>query len=348
MADVRALLKAKRQEARINHPYASYGANGALRCTACGGVAIKFASAWEGHLGSKAHRVAVANLKAKATAKEDDQDREDQIVAETRATALSKRKAEQQEGDGRDGDQMEVEVEVEVELETRRGKTKKRQRTEEREAAPPGAGASHPFPMDFFSDPARALPPARDSDEDEEDEMDQDQGEGGKRTAAAAAAAPKSQFEAEWAAFERDLQSLPRPQQPRPPNANEEGEQANPQEMYAGATIAMEPELVPKFVGLPPGSGTAVEGMDDEGGAGATARAGAGAEEGQKKKAEGEERRRKEMDERELIMDRLLEEERAQEDAYNRVSLLKNRVQMFKRKRELAKAKGKQVDAAQT
>jgi zinc finger protein 830 len=51
------------------------------------------------------------------------------------------------------------------------------------------------------------------------------------------------------------------------------------------------------------------------------------------------ERRRKERDERELIMDRMMEEERAQEDAYDRVALLKNRVQMLKQKRELAKAK---------
>ncbi|KAI0293817.1 hypothetical protein BC826DRAFT_1104949 [Russula brevipes] len=45
MADVRALLKAKRQEARITHPYAAYGGagGGTLRCTACG-VAVKFAS----------------------------------------------------------------------------------------------------------------------------------------------------------------------------------------------------------------------------------------------------------------------------------------------------------------
>lgn len=59
MSDVRALLKAKRQEARISHRYASYNANGQLRCLACGTV-IKHASAWEGHLGSKVHRSSVA------------------------------------------------------------------------------------------------------------------------------------------------------------------------------------------------------------------------------------------------------------------------------------------------
>ncbi|THH06685.1 hypothetical protein EW146_g9538 [Bondarzewia mesenterica] len=60
MSDVRKLLKAKRQEARVVHPYATYGAGGQLRCTACG-VGVKVA--WEGHVGSKAHRVNVARVR---------------------------------------------------------------------------------------------------------------------------------------------------------------------------------------------------------------------------------------------------------------------------------------------
>ncbi|KAF8326508.1 hypothetical protein F5887DRAFT_879334 [Amanita rubescens] len=63
MADARTLLRAKRQEARISHRYAAYNPSGQLRCTACG-IAIKHASAWEGHLGSKAHRTSVARLRA--------------------------------------------------------------------------------------------------------------------------------------------------------------------------------------------------------------------------------------------------------------------------------------------
>ncbi|KIL67471.1 hypothetical protein M378DRAFT_101854 [Amanita muscaria Koide BX008] len=68
MSDVRALLKAKRQEARISHRYASYNANGQLRCLACGTV-IKHASAWEGHLGSKVHRSSVAQKREEEEAK---------------------------------------------------------------------------------------------------------------------------------------------------------------------------------------------------------------------------------------------------------------------------------------
>ena len=67
MADVRALLKAKRQEARITHPYASYTASGQLRCIACG-TPVKQASMWEGHIGSKAHRTAVMKMKAREEA----------------------------------------------------------------------------------------------------------------------------------------------------------------------------------------------------------------------------------------------------------------------------------------
>ena len=49
-------------------------------------------------------------------------------------------------------------------------------------------------------------------------------------------------------------------------------------------------------------------------------------------------RRRKEQDERELIMDRLLEEEQAQEEADARVSVLKNKLDALRKKREAAKA----------
>ncbi|KAF8485854.1 hypothetical protein DFH94DRAFT_157725 [Russula ochroleuca] len=320
MADVRALLKAKRQEARITHPYAAYGASGALRCTACG-AAIKFASAWEGHLGSKAHRVAVANLKAvnaNANANKD------------ATTAVSKRKVEGEE-DGLTVAGTGTKLSQEG--------MKKRQRTEEPDeieadddddANAPHASHHHAFPEDFFSDPARAPPPPTSDDDD--DEMDQDQDGKAKTTTATATAPapPKSQFDMEWAAFERDLQSL---RQQRPAGENDGADVTTT--TYAHATIAAEPELVPRFEGLPASSdpSAAQEGAVPEAEQGT---------EGRKKvlSEEKEKRRRKERDERELIMDRLLEEERAQEDAYGRVALLKNRIQMLKKKRELAKAKG--------
>jgi len=49
----------------------------------------------------------------------------------------------------------------------------------------------------------------------------------------------------------------------------------------------------------------------------------------------------KEQDERELIMDRLLEEERAQEEADAKVMLLKSRLDALKQKRQAARAAAK-------
>jgi len=321
MADVRALLKAKRQEARITHPYAAYGASGALRCTACGGAAIKFASAWEGHLGSKAHRVVVANLRAKEEAR----------ALKRKAGAGEQEKEDGEEGGGEERGQDGQTVMTAT--------ATKRQRTEEREMA--GAddddAAAHAFPVDFFSDPARAL--LRTTGDDDDDGMDQgdEAKEDGK---AKPATAPKSQFETEWAAFERDMHGLSHHQQRRrrPTGGNDNADPQEASSSYAHATIAAEPELVPRFEGLPVSSDTGAPAQEE------TGLVAAGVEEGRKKVySEEEERRRKERDERELIMDRLLEEERAQEDAYGRVALLKNRIQMLKKKRELAKAKGKKV-----
>ncbi|KAJ3009632.1 hypothetical protein NUW54_g2722 [Trametes sanguinea] len=102
MADARALLRAKRQEARIEHPLASYNAAGQLRCIACG-IAIKQATAWEGHIGSKTHRTNAARLR-------EERAREEQRLAEERERESLKRKAMDvdgagdEEGEGEDED----------------------------------------------------------------------------------------------------------------------------------------------------------------------------------------------------------------------------------------------------
>ena len=62
MSSARALLRAKRQEARVTHPLASYTSAGQLRCLACGTI-VKQSFSWEGHVGSKAHRMAAARLR---------------------------------------------------------------------------------------------------------------------------------------------------------------------------------------------------------------------------------------------------------------------------------------------
>jgi len=90
MADVRALLKAKRQEARISQPFATYTLSDQLKCVVCGTL-IKHASAWEGHLGSKLHRKNATLLK-EAKTREIQENAGDQSVP-------GKRKAEMDESD---------------------------------------------------------------------------------------------------------------------------------------------------------------------------------------------------------------------------------------------------------
>ncbi|WVR07954.1 hypothetical protein IAU60_004997 [Kwoniella sp. DSM 27419] len=66
--DARSLLRAKKAEARITHPYAAYNAAGVLRCSVCA-VPVK---QWDAHLLTKQHRTSVARDKAekeKAAAK---------------------------------------------------------------------------------------------------------------------------------------------------------------------------------------------------------------------------------------------------------------------------------------
>ncbi|KAF7312194.1 hypothetical protein MIND_00232300 [Mycena indigotica] len=135
MADVRALLKAKREEIRVTHPLASY-TNGQLRCIACGPV--KQASAWDGHVGSKIHRTNVARLREEERRQEAEQlkrekEKEEQLASNN--VSNGKRKAEQQEMEDSD-----------TEL--------KRRKTDTR------------FPADFFSDPSRAAIIMQDDDEE--------------------------------------------------------------------------------------------------------------------------------------------------------------------------------------
>ncbi|WVN87471.1 uncharacterized protein L203_102653 [Cryptococcus depauperatus CBS 7841] len=58
--DARSLLRAKKAEAKIVHPYASYTAAGSLRCSICS-VPVK---QWDAHLLTKQHRVSAAREKA--------------------------------------------------------------------------------------------------------------------------------------------------------------------------------------------------------------------------------------------------------------------------------------------
>ncbi|KAJ7104323.1 hypothetical protein B0H15DRAFT_766979 [Mycena belliarum] len=166
MADVRALLKAKREEARIAHPLASYSQSGQLKCVACGPV--KHAAAWQGHLGSKLHRTTVARLKEQERERAAQQmgnkggDEVQQGYAPT-----GKRKAEGNDSDS-DSDAKRRKVD----------------------------NASSAFPADFFSDPSRApLPPPSD-DEDDPPAGQPDP---------ASASVPATSLDSEWERFQRDV-----------------------------------------------------------------------------------------------------------------------------------------------
>lgn len=268
MTDVRALLKARRQEARISHPYAAYSSSGQLRCSICG-LAIKHASAWEGHLGSKGHRTAVTRARA-------NQQRKDEAAAELEeqqreSTPLGKRKSPE----------PDVDEDADMEPEAKRPK--------------PDAG----FPADFFSDPTRSLPELDDGMDEEEEGAGA--GGDGNRAPPNTTQPPKG-LDDEWTRFQREVINAP-----------------DSLATYQNATIMAEPELAPEVPeGFPQAAGTEME--------------------VEKPVDEEELRRRKEQDERELIMDRLLEEERAQEEADMKVTVMKSRLDALKKKREAAKA----------
>ena len=272
MSDVRALLKAKRQEARIQHPYASYTSNGQLRCTACETV-IRQASAWAGHVGSKVHRENVAR------------ERISRVGGQETTKATGKRKVESDNG-------LDGEVNPTTE-------PKKRKVTPE---GSPKPTREHPdaFPSDFFSDPSRA--PIRSTDDDSSDE-DND-------SVQIQPAAAHDSIDLEWRRFQQEmLTSAPAPADRQ-------------RETFKRATVFAEPELLPENVhGLPthepPNSDIFVAEVP---------------------KNEEETRKMKEVEEKELIMDRLLEEERAQEEADAKVALLKGRLGALKKKRNEAKA----------
>ena len=276
MSDVRALLKAKRQEARIQHPYAYYTPTGQLRCTACEMV-IKQASAWAGHVGSKAHRENVAKQRTPQAA--------DQREA---AKSTGKRKVEEEDP-----------LEDEELLST--SEPKKRKVTPDnlpKQTLEKPSG----FPSNFFSDPSRA--PVRSVNGDSSDED-------GDNPTLIPREATNNPIDIEWQRFQQEmLNSDPTPYDQR-------------DETFQRATLIAEPELLEEdMLGLPtrehPNADVVIAEVPKN----------------------EESRKRKEDEEKELIMDRLLEEERAQEEADARVVLLKGRLDALKKRRNEAKATG--------
>ena len=273
MSDVRALLKAKRQEARIQHPYASYTSTSQLRCTACE-IVIKQASAWAGHVGSKAHRENVAKQRISQVAGQQ----------EETTRSIGKRKVGEDEPSDDQGAHSTSE-------------SKKPKVTPE---DAPGSELLNTFPSDFFSDPTRA--PIR-LVVDESGDGDED------HPIPTQSVAADNPIDLEWQKFQQEMLT------PAPTSVDQR------HEAFKRATVFAEPDLLPEnVVGLPSRELLDVDVVVAD-------------------VPKNEElRKRKEEDERELIMDRLLEEERAQEEADAKVALLKGRLEALKKRRNEANA----------
>jgi len=240
-------------------------------------MVIKQASAWAGHVGSKAHRGNVAKQRASQV-----DDQQEEAIRST-----GKRKVG--EDDCLDGEEVPPTSD-----------SKKRKVTPE-DVVNPTPEHSGAFPSHFFSDPSRGpIRPADDdpSDEDESDPVKLPPG------------APDNHIDLEWQRFQQEMLT------PAPTSVDQR------HEAFKRATLFAEPELLPENVlGLPTRELQDAETTESE-----------------VPRNEEESRKRKEEDEKELIMDRLLEEERAQEEADAKVVLLKGRLDALKRKRDEAKA----------
>ncbi|KAI5987166.1 hypothetical protein EDC04DRAFT_2822958 [Pisolithus marmoratus] len=275
MSDVRSLLKAKRQEARVNHPLAAYSSSGQLRCVVCT-TSVKHAAAWQGHLGSKEHRINAARIREDGIGKQQGQ-QQDLIGKETLQGA--KRKA----------DEPEWAADVDGASQKRR-KAKPGVVTDTTNAST----SLENLPVDFFPD-SSYVPPSPD--------VSYDGGTPISLSGIKPASPVDPALDEEWIRFQKDVLNAP-----------------DHREAYDRATVVSEPQLISQVdEGFPKQSQS---------------------EEGRVQQSEvafqsDEEtmRQRKEREERELILDRLVEEERAQEEADMRVSVMKNRLEAVRRKR---------------
>ncbi|KAI5981585.1 hypothetical protein EDD15DRAFT_350557 [Pisolithus albus] len=275
MSDVRSLLKAKRNEARVDHPLAAYTSSGQLRCIICA-TNVKHTAAWQGHLGSKAHRVNAARMRGDGLGKQQEQP---QDLAGEETSQGAKRRAT---------DESKRAVEL-------NGPSQKRQKTSP-EADIATAKASAFLPANFFSDPSYVPIPLPAALHDREKPMLLN------RVTRSSPVDPA--LDEEWIRFQNDVLNAP-----------------DHREVYEHATVVSEPQLISDLTEGHPKTSQSDEIQAQQREAGLQT-------------DEEASRQRKEREERELILDRLDEEERAQEEADMRVSVMKNRLEAIRRKRE--------------
>ncbi|KAG9015336.1 hypothetical protein FRB95_010647 [Tulasnella sp. JGI-2019a] len=194
------------------------------------------------------------------------------------------------------------------------GLAKKRKIATDGAAGPSLATEANGFPSDFFTDPSRRLEAA-----EEEQGSEDNENSAPTRTSAT--------IDSEFEAFERALSRV----KPAPDAM---------QALYSRATVMAEPELVDiealQADGFPPE--VAAEGAQD----GSTVKPGGeqtvgGGDEQAEEETEAQRAKRKEMEEKELILDRIVDEERAQEAAEEKVTALRTRFEAIKKQREAKK-----------
>jgi zinc finger protein 830 len=285
MSDARALLRAKRQEARISHPLASYNSSGHLRCFICGTL-VKFASAWEGHLGSKAHRTNVARIKEEERLRDEARAKEE---AEEHQRAVEEQSGHKRKATAVDNDNTKDDDDSDSTSTSKKPKI--------------DAG----FPADFFSDPTRA-PVLNEPDSDDDENAAQQKQQPAQLPSA---------IDLEYERFQKELL------------LQAQTSELDARETYDRATVVAEPVITSEVPeGFP---------EPQEGAGGAKAQEGEGTEI-EVEPTEEEKRQQKEVEEKELIMDRLLDEERAQEEADMKVQMMKNRLEAFKKQRDAKRA----------
>ncbi|KAG8866551.1 hypothetical protein FRC20_008185 [Serendipita sp. 405] len=140
---------------------------------------------------------------------------------------------------------------------------------------------------------------------------------------------PPSQFDLEWAQFERDVLTTAEKQQ----------NELTRREIYERATIVADETTDTTAHGFPEHLQPAGEATDTVGGRriGAVIDGEVITELPPEDETPEQARERKEREERELIMDRIMDEERAQEDADEKLRGLKARLALVKQKRAEAK-----------
>lgn len=222
-------------------------------------MVIKSSAAWEGHIGSKAHRLAVSELRKREQAEQ------------ARAETGEKRKATPME-------------ENEIDDSTSQN-VAKRARTEEASEVPTTSStAIGLLPVGFFSDPSAApvLPSADDSEDDENATL---------HAVPSSAPAVESQLDLEWEQFQSSLAST------NAPGAVGEAEDAR-RETFERATIFAEAEV----------SAISTDGIPSDLAPTIANNAATGRNGDSQAETEEEKRLRKQQEDRELIMDRLIEE----------------------------------------